>query len=231
MQNKGLNITIGTDGVASNNSLDMFKEMFLVATLSKVNIYNAEVVSASDVLKMLGYAKDNWSTTLKRKCKGVIKCCIPHPQSKTKTMEVNIIPERDIYSLIENSELISCNIKQSLIEWLSAVGLIRKCRFLHSREEIEFLDQLEQALQPFNIKGIRQYSILSYRIDYYIPSLKIAIEYDENEHSNYTYEQQEGRQRNIEKELGCRFIRVSDKNTDSYNIGFVIKNIFNINKD
>lgn len=52
MQNKGINITIGTDGVASNNSLDMFKEMFLVATLSKVNIYNAEVVSARDVLKM-----------------------------------------------------------------------------------------------------------------------------------------------------------------------------------
>ncbi|MBQ3494610.1 MAG: amidohydrolase [Clostridia bacterium] len=52
MQNKGINITIGTDGVASNNSLDMFKEMFLVATLSKVNIYNAEVVSAKDVLKM-----------------------------------------------------------------------------------------------------------------------------------------------------------------------------------
>ena len=52
MQNKGINITIGTDGVASNNSLDMFKEMFLVATLSKVNIYNAEVVSATEVLKM-----------------------------------------------------------------------------------------------------------------------------------------------------------------------------------
>ncbi len=52
MQNKGINITIGTDGVASNNSLDMFKEMFLVATLSKVNIYDASVVSARDVLKM-----------------------------------------------------------------------------------------------------------------------------------------------------------------------------------
>lgn len=52
MQNKNLNITIGTDGVASNNSLDMFKEMFLVATLSKVNIYNSEVVSAKEVLKM-----------------------------------------------------------------------------------------------------------------------------------------------------------------------------------
>ena len=52
MQNKGINITIGTDGVASNNSLDMFKEMFLVATLSKVNIYDASVVCAADVLKM-----------------------------------------------------------------------------------------------------------------------------------------------------------------------------------
>lgn len=52
MQNKGINITIGTDGVASNNSLDMFKEMFLVATLSKVSIYDASVVSAREVLKM-----------------------------------------------------------------------------------------------------------------------------------------------------------------------------------
>lgn len=52
MQNKSINITIGTDGTASNNSLDMFKEMFLVATLSKVNIHDASVVSAKDVLKM-----------------------------------------------------------------------------------------------------------------------------------------------------------------------------------
>ena len=52
MQNKNINITIGTDGVASNNSLDMFKEMFLVATLSKVSISNASVVSCQDVLKM-----------------------------------------------------------------------------------------------------------------------------------------------------------------------------------
>lgn len=52
MLNKGINVTIGTDGVASNNSLDMFKEMFLVATLSKVSLYDPAVVSAKDVLKM-----------------------------------------------------------------------------------------------------------------------------------------------------------------------------------
>ncbi len=52
MQNKGLNIAIGTDGPASNNGLDMFKEMFLVATLSKVSLYDSSVVKAGDVLKM-----------------------------------------------------------------------------------------------------------------------------------------------------------------------------------
>lgn len=52
MLNLGINVTIGTDGVASNNSLDMFKEMFLVATLSKVNTFQADVVPASEVLKM-----------------------------------------------------------------------------------------------------------------------------------------------------------------------------------
>lgn len=52
MQNKGINVAIGTDGPASNNSLDMFKEMYLVATLSKVSIYDASVVTARQVLKM-----------------------------------------------------------------------------------------------------------------------------------------------------------------------------------
>ncbi len=94
------------------------------------------------------------------------------------------------------------------------------------RKELVFLDQLESALKPFNIKGIRQYNILTYRIDYYIPKLNIAIEYDENDHKQYTYKQHELRQKLIEKELGCGFIRVSDSKSDAYNIGLVIKRIF-----
>lgn len=98
------------------------------------------------------------------------------------------------------------------------------------RKEIEFLDNLEDALESFNIKGLRQYPVMDnkYRIDYYIPSLNIAIEYDEDGHRNYSHEKHEGRQKEIEDLLKCRFIRVSDDNTDSYNIGFVIKNIFNL---
>lgn len=50
--NKGINVCIGTDGVASNNSLDMFKEMFLTACLPKANLYMPDVVTAKQVLKM-----------------------------------------------------------------------------------------------------------------------------------------------------------------------------------
>ena len=105
------------------------------------------------------------------------------------------------------------------------LGLLKK---VNQRKEILFLDKLEKTLKPFNLTGIRQYNILNYRIDYYISQLNMAIEYDENGHADYTYEQHEGRQKEIEKELGCKFIRVNDKNSDEYNIGVVLKEIFNI---
>ncbi|MCI7205329.1 MAG: antA/AntB antirepressor family protein [Clostridium sp.] len=99
---------------------------------------------------------------------------------------------------------------------------------LKSRKEDQFIDKLEEALKPFGIKGERQYHILGYRIDYYIASINLAIEYDENEHTYYSYEAQEGRQKTIQNKLNCKFIRVSDEKSDAYNIGYIIKNIFNL---
>jgi len=52
MMEKGVHIAIGTDGPASNNCLDMFREMFLVTGLAKVRENNAAAVSADNVLRM-----------------------------------------------------------------------------------------------------------------------------------------------------------------------------------
>lgn len=52
MWERGINIAIGTDGPASNNCLDMFKEMFLVSSLTKLREMDAAVMDGDDVLYM-----------------------------------------------------------------------------------------------------------------------------------------------------------------------------------
>ena len=52
MMERGINLAIGTDGPASNNCLDMFREMFLVTGLAKLREQDAAAVAADRVLYM-----------------------------------------------------------------------------------------------------------------------------------------------------------------------------------
>ena len=54
-----------------------------------------------------------------------------------------------------------------------------------------------------------QYSVLSYRIDLYFHKYKLAIEVDELGHNDRNIDYEIQRQRAIEKELGCVFIRIN----------------------
>lgn len=49
---QGIQVSIGTDGPASNNSLNFFKEMYLAASLQKVKYKDAAAVAPSEILRM-----------------------------------------------------------------------------------------------------------------------------------------------------------------------------------
>ena len=56
---------------------------------------------------------------------------------------------------------------------------------------------------------IPQYSVLNYRVDFYLPQIGLVIEYDEKYHSSYVLNDKK-RQDEIKKHLNCEFIRISE---------------------
>ena len=199
-----------------------------------VNIDGECWLVGKDVVEALGYNKKYYDV-IKRHCDEEDYILIDSKtQLKYKTnfdykqlgqRGGYLVNDKGLFSLIFYSSNLAKEKRKRLIEWFQLICFLNDGITLYSRKEIEFLDKLENALIPFSITGIKQYNVLNYRIDYYIPSLNVAIEYDENAHKDYTYEQHELRQKFIEEELGCKFIRVIDKNNDDYNIGLVIKQL------
>jgi len=189
--------------------------------LRMVTIDGKDYFIAKDVATILGYS--NPRDAISRHCKGVVK----NNNYKDGGNEISLINKDDICRLIQKAKTKSEEYKKEFSNWLIELKLIERVFILEDRKEIEFLDTLEEVLKPFNYTCIRQYPVCNnkYKIDLYIKDLNIAIEFDENNHRNYTYENHKGRQLEIEKELGCRFIRINDREGNLYNIGLFMKQL------
>lgn len=121
--------------------------------LRGVEIEGKPYVVANDILKALGYAKNNWRTTLSRKCKGVAKCNV---LTNGGAQDVNVIPEGDIYRLIFSSKLPSA---QKFEEWVMDEVLpeIRRTGgYIDKGATPQQLEQLQQKIAKllnYKIKG------------------------------------------------------------------------------
>ena len=62
-----------------------------------------------------------------------------------------------------------------------------------------------------------QYSVLGYRFDLYFHEYKLAIEVDELGHTNRNINNEIERQKALEKELNCVFIRINPDEKDFNN--------------
>ena len=97
---KDIPVAIGTDGPASNNCLDMFREMFLVTGLAKIKEGDAMAVDAKEVLKMatVNGAKcmrlDNCDILDAGKCADIIMINLDMPNMQP----INNIVKNIVYS-------------------------------------------------------------------------------------------------------------------------------------
>ncbi len=150
-------------------------------------------------------------------------------QDNIHSSGIILLTESGLYKTISNTRKLSVIEKNEFINWCKTFNLgIFDFIKLYSPQETEFFYQLKQALNPFYLELKLQYFCDKYKIDAYIESYNIAIEFDENNHNNYDKNKEIIRENFIKEKLKCRFIRVSNFNTNSYNIGLVIKQIFNI---
>jgi len=175
----------------------------------------------NDVAEALGYSTPR-DVVVKRvdednKTKARIKY-------KGQKRTITLINEVGLTNLIVGCELLTQAQKK---EWLAEFNLED---MLTSRKEIEFLQLLEGVLSPLGLTLERQYIVNGYRLDGYVPEMNIAVEYDERHHDLHQ-EKDYQRESDIQREIGCKFIRVSYTECDSVNVGYVVKAIMEIQKE
>ena len=191
-----------------------------------LDIENKPYFVAVDVAKALGYI--NTSDAIKQHCRWVVKHEVPHPQSKNKTLEVNIIPEGDMYRLVSNSKLKSAEKFESWI-FDEVLPSIRKHGAYITQDLLADKEKLEDTIYQLQLdakmikdeKEVIQKENCKLRTERHMPSVVcIKAKTDESylpdlalqlvrlylkEHSNIiTRKSEEGiyiKKRPIEKEL------------------------------
>ena len=112
MNEMGINLAIGTDGPASNNALDMFREMYLATVLQKLKLDDAAAMPADIVLGMaskggaLAMGLNDCDTIEKGKKADLIVIDLAQPNMQP----VNNIVKNIVYSGSKsNVQLTMCN--------------------------------------------------------------------------------------------------------------------------
>jgi very-short-patch-repair endonuclease len=90
--------------------------------------------------------------------------------------------------------------------------------------ESHYIGIIKEAIGNLT-KTMKQYPVDGYKIDLYLPNLKLAVECDEQGHKNYDIVEHNARQVYIEKKEQCSFIRFNP-HEKNFNVGHVINKIF-----
>jgi len=165
-----------------------------------------------EVATMLGYT--NTRKAVRDHCKkavsvGVVDGITGYKNGLIDT-QTKIIPESDVYRLCQksrlaNSEELLHRIMKSVHgdNYKEHVSIGTSHEYAFGRDIVEKLFNGYEILPQFQLFGG------AVKLDWYIPELKLAIEFDEEQHfvDGVLREECVERQKRVERELGCRFLR------------------------
>lgn len=122
---------------------------------------------ASDVAKALGYEKPVNAVAMH--CRYTLKQGIPHPQNPEKQIEVNVIPEGDMYRLITHSKLESAEQFESWV-FDEVLPSIRQAG-QYQQKPLTQLEVLQQSVEVLNRhdKEIKQIDTRMDKLEFDIP--------------------------------------------------------------
>ena len=122
---------------------------------------------ASDIARALGYEKP--ANAVAMHCRYTLKQGIPHPQNPEKQMEVNVIPEGDMYRLVAHSKLESAERFESWVfdEVLPSIRQTGQ----YQQKPLTQLEILQQSVEVLNRhdREIKQIDTRMDKLEYDIP--------------------------------------------------------------
>ena len=106
--------------------------------------------------------------------------------------------------------------------------MVNKFKYNIRSQRLEYLfrNELEDFIFKLGYKLETQKPVLNnkYRIDFYIPALNLAIEYDEHEH-RFKKQEDLDREFKIHNEIQCSFIRINQDMSVGEALGLISKYI------
>lgn len=144
---KGINVCLGTDGSASNNRLDMFREMYLVGCLQKGIMHNSEVIKCEEVIKM---ATENGAKALNANNIGTIKV-----GNLADLIMINLHGTNNATNINIKSNLVYASGSEDVImTMVDGKVLYENGKFLNNIDENDIYDKVNKVIDRLKIKRV-----------------------------------------------------------------------------
>jgi very-short-patch-repair endonuclease len=193
------------------------------------SIGGVEYISSIDISIFLLKKHKNLMRDIRQK--GNLSCVIESQftTKQNKTSNMYFLPLRVAYSILSEFRTNTSGRADLMIAINKKLGVETVVQGME-RAELEFEREIYGFMEVVGVNIESQKRFGKYRVDFFIESKSIIIEFDEAHHA-YNFKKDMDRQKEIEDISGCTFIRLPYDRSIGENIGTIAKCIMRSKRD